>query len=129
VLRPARLLCALHPTGGRSPLLSKDAGDPAGRAADLRDVLRRGRVVPALFEGGKADVDIVAERMRDAAGTMAALHALDPDALGLAGEPVVAPAMRSTGGAGGPKDEALIRIPRERRLAVLRASRDWFEAL
>jgi aminoglycoside phosphotransferase (APT) family kinase protein len=77
----------------------------------------------------EADVDIVAERMRNAARTMAALHALDPDALGLAGG-----AGRRTGDEVDrwrrlPEDETLIRIPRERRLAVLRASRDWFGAL
>jgi aminoglycoside phosphotransferase (APT) family kinase protein len=77
----------------------------------------------------EADVDIVAERMRNAARTMAALHALDPDALGLAGG-----AGRRTGDEVDrwrrlPEDETLIRIPRERRLAVLRASRDWFGAM
>ena len=92
VLRQACLLRALHPTGVPVPeVLWEDAGDPPDVPPLFVTSFVDGASFEPLFEDGDANVDIVAERTRDAARTMAALHALDADALGLVGEPVVGP--------------------------------------
>jgi aminoglycoside phosphotransferase (APT) family kinase protein len=66
----------------------RSPGRTSGRAERSRpDVAERSRP-----ENEDDSATVVAARMRNAARTMAALHALDPDGLGLADEPLVGPA-------------------------------------
>jgi aminoglycoside phosphotransferase (APT) family kinase protein len=94
VLRQARLLRALGHTAVPVPdVLWEDAGDPPAVPPLFVMSFIEGVALEPLFDqGGVDDEAVVAERMCNAARTMAALHALDPDELGLAGEPVVGPA-------------------------------------
>jgi aminoglycoside phosphotransferase (APT) family kinase protein len=94
VLRQALLLRALSPTSVPVPeVLWEDAGDPPDVPPLFVMSFVEGASLEPLFdlEGGEEEV-LIAERMRNATRVMAAFHALDPDALGLAGEPFVGPA-------------------------------------
>jgi aminoglycoside phosphotransferase (APT) family kinase protein len=94
VLRQARLLSALHQTAVPVPeVLWEDAGDPPGVPPLFVMSFVEGASLEPLFDldGDEAEA-VVAARMRNAARTMAALHVLEPDVLGLAGEPFVGPA-------------------------------------
>jgi aminoglycoside phosphotransferase (APT) family kinase protein len=94
VLRQARLLQALAATAVPVPeVLWEDAGDPPDVPPLFVMSFVDGTSLEPLFDrDGDEDEVLVAERMRHAARTMAALHALDPEELGLAGEPRVGPA-------------------------------------
>jgi aminoglycoside phosphotransferase (APT) family kinase protein len=95
VLRQARLLRALHGSAVPVPeVLWEDAGDPPDVPPLFVMSFVEGASLEPLFDvdvddDGADEEAVVAERMRDAARTLAALHALDPDAIGLAAEPVV----------------------------------------
>jgi aminoglycoside phosphotransferase (APT) family kinase protein len=93
VLRQARLLRALAGTAVPVPeVLWVDAGDPPAVPPLFVMSFVAGTSLEPLFDHeGVEDRATVAERMRNAARTMAALHALNPGALGLADEPVVGP--------------------------------------
>jgi aminoglycoside phosphotransferase (APT) family kinase protein len=93
VLRQARLLRALAPTAVPVPeVLWEDPGDPPEVPPLFVMSFVEGTSLEPLFDlGGDDEEAVVAERMSNAARTLAALHALSPDALGLAGEPHVGP--------------------------------------
>jgi aminoglycoside phosphotransferase (APT) family kinase protein len=94
VLRQARLLRALHQTAVPVPeVLWQDVGDPPDVPPLFVMSFAEGASLEPLFDlDGDEEETLIAERMRNAARTMAALHALDPDELGLTGEPLVGPA-------------------------------------
>ncbi len=94
VLRQARMLRALQLTAVPVPeVLWEDAGDPPDVPPLFVMSFVEGTSLEPLFDvDGDEDATLVAARMRNAARTMAALHALDPDELGLTGEPFVGPA-------------------------------------
>jgi aminoglycoside phosphotransferase (APT) family kinase protein len=94
VLRQARLLRALQPTEVPVPeVLWEDGGDPPVVPPLFVMTFLDGVSFEPLFDtGGTEDESVVAERERNAARTMAALHAVEPDGVGLAGEPRVGPA-------------------------------------
>jgi aminoglycoside phosphotransferase (APT) family kinase protein len=88
VLRQARLVRLLYPTDVPVPeVMWEDSGDPP--AVPPLFVMRfvEGCAIEPLFDrdGDQAEAD-VAESMRNAARTLAALHRLDPDQLGLQAE-------------------------------------------
>jgi aminoglycoside phosphotransferase (APT) family kinase protein len=91
VLRQARLLRALHPTAVPVPeVLSQDAGAPPKVPPLFVMAFVEGSSLEPLFDrDGTEEEALVAERMHSAARTMASLHALEPDAIGLQAEPVV----------------------------------------
>jgi len=91
VLRHARVLRALHPTAVPVPeVLWEDAGDPPDVPPLFVMSFVEGASLEPLFDrDGDDEETLVAERMRNATRTMAALHALEPDVLGLTGEPLV----------------------------------------
>ena len=97
VLRQARILRALAGTAVPVPeVLGEDPGDPPEVPPLFVMSFVPGESFEPLFddhgdEDSQDDVATVAERMRGAARAMAALHALDPRALGLGDEPVVGP--------------------------------------
>ena len=93
VLRQARLLRALHHTEVPVPeVLWEDAGDPPGVPPLFVMSFVEGTSLEPLFDlDGDENETLVAERMRNAARTMAGLHALEPDGLGLSDEPLVGP--------------------------------------
>jgi aminoglycoside phosphotransferase (APT) family kinase protein len=93
VLRQACLLRALHGTGVPVPeVVWEDAGDPPDvPPLFVMDFVEGTSLEPLFDRGGDDDEAVVVERMRNAAMTLAALHALDPSALGLAAEPLVGP--------------------------------------
>jgi aminoglycoside phosphotransferase (APT) family kinase protein len=94
VLRQARLLRAIAGSGVPVPeVLWEHAGEPPNVPPLFVMSLVPGTSFEPLFDpddGG--DVTTVAERMRNAAGVMTALHTVDPQAAGLGVEPVVGPA-------------------------------------
>jgi aminoglycoside phosphotransferase (APT) family kinase protein len=94
VLRQARILRALSATEVPVPeVLWEDLGDPPEVPPLFVMSFVEGTSLEPLFDlDGDDDETLVAERMRDAARTMAALHALDPEVLGLGEEPRVRPA-------------------------------------
>jgi aminoglycoside phosphotransferase (APT) family kinase protein len=94
VLRQARLLRALAHSAVPVPeVLWEDEGDPPAVPPLFVMSFVDGASLEPLFDReGHDDVAVVAERMRAAARTLAALHALDPAALGLDDEPLVGPA-------------------------------------
>ena len=98
VLRQARVLRALGGTGVPVPeVLWEDGGNPPGVPPLFVMSFVAGTSLEPLFDldldgGDDDDVATVAERMRSAARAMAALHAVDPNAIGLGREPVVGPA-------------------------------------
>lgn len=86
VLRQARILRALGPTDVPVPeVLVEDAGSPPLFVMTLV----AGESFEPLFDGGTGFDDTVAQRYRNAARTLAALHALSPVDLGAGEEPVV----------------------------------------
>lgn len=91
VLRQARLLWALDATAVPVPtVLFEDPGAPPDVPPLFVMEFVDGTSLEPLFDrDGDEHEAVVADRMRNAAAAMAALHALAPDALGLAGEPVV----------------------------------------
>jgi len=93
VLRQARLMRALRGSGVPVPEVRwEDAGDPPDVPPLFVMSFVPGTSLEPLFDrDGDDDAPVVAARMRDAAATMAAMHALGPDAIGLAAEPVVSP--------------------------------------
>ena len=80
VLRQARLIRALHDTAVPVPdVLWEDAGDPPDEPPLFVMSFVEGASLEPLFDRHGDDPEaVVAERMRDAARTLAALHALDP---------------------------------------------------
>jgi aminoglycoside phosphotransferase (APT) family kinase protein len=93
VLRQARLLRALHATAVPVPeVLWEDAGDPPDVPPLFVMTFVEGTSLEPLFDpAGDDDPPVVADRMRDAARVLGALHALPPEELGLGGEPTVGP--------------------------------------
>jgi aminoglycoside phosphotransferase (APT) family kinase protein len=94
VLRQARLLRTLAGTPVPVPeVLWEDAGAPPEVPPLFVMARVAGTSFEPLFDQEAVDqIATVAERMRGAARAMAALHALEPVAVGLATEPVVGPA-------------------------------------
>lgn len=93
VLRQARVLRALHGTAVPVPeVVWEHAGDPPDVPPLFVMSFVDGASLEPLFDlDGHDSEPVVAERMRNAALTLATLHALDPTAIGLADEPVVGP--------------------------------------
>jgi aminoglycoside phosphotransferase (APT) family kinase protein len=91
VLRQARLLRALHPTEVPVPeVLWEDAGDPPEVPPLFVMSFVAGVSFEPLFDAaGDEAEELVADRERNAARALATLHALQPDRLGLGGDPVV----------------------------------------
>jgi aminoglycoside phosphotransferase (APT) family kinase protein len=94
VLRQSRLLRALGPTPVPVPeVLWEDDGDPPEVPPLFVMSYVGGVSFEPLFDiddgASDAGVAVVARRMANAARVLAALHALEPDTLGLAGEPWV----------------------------------------
>jgi aminoglycoside phosphotransferase (APT) family kinase protein len=94
VLRHARLLRALRSTTVPVPeVLWEDAGDPPDVPPLFVMSFVEGVSLEPLFDlDGDEEETVIAARMRGAARTMAALHALEPDEVGFSGEPIVGPA-------------------------------------
>jgi len=92
VLRQARLIQALARTAVPVPeVLWEDAGSPPEVPPLFVMSFLEGTSLEPLFdldESG-AEGDVVAERMRNAARTMAGLHSIDPETLRLGDEPRV----------------------------------------
>jgi aminoglycoside phosphotransferase (APT) family kinase protein len=90
VLRQARLLRALRGSSVPVPdVLWEDAGEPPDVPPLFVMSYVDGVSLEPLFDrDGDEPEDVVADRMRNAARAMAALHALDPATLGVADEPV-----------------------------------------
>jgi aminoglycoside phosphotransferase (APT) family kinase protein len=93
VLRQARVLRALRGTDVPVPdVVWEDAGDPPDvPPLFVMDFVEGTSLEPLFDRDGDEREDVVNARMRNAATTLAALHALDPSALGIADEPVVGP--------------------------------------
>jgi aminoglycoside phosphotransferase (APT) family kinase protein len=93
VLRQARIIRALGPTPVPVPkILFEDQGDPPDVPPLFVMSFLDGVSCEPLFDdadGGHED--IVAERFRNAAVTLAQLHSLHPDPIGLAVEPATGP--------------------------------------
>jgi aminoglycoside phosphotransferase (APT) family kinase protein len=91
VLRQSRLLRALSGTPVPVPeVIWEDVGDPPEVPPLFVMSFVEGSSFEPLFDAdGGGDVATVADRMRTAARTMAALHALDPPTIGLRDEPIV----------------------------------------
>jgi aminoglycoside phosphotransferase (APT) family kinase protein len=94
VLRQARIIRALSASTVPVPeVVLDDAGEPPDIPPLFVMSFAEGTSVEPLFDDDDAGpVAVVAERFRKAATTLAALHRLSPTDLGLADEPVVAPA-------------------------------------
>ncbi len=94
VLRQARIVRALAGTAVPVPeIIFDDGGEPPDIPPLFVMSFTDGTSVEPLFDTDEAGpATDVAERFRHAARSMAALHRLSPAALGLADEPVVAPA-------------------------------------
>lgn len=90
VLRQARVMHALRVAGVSVPeVLIEDAGAPPDVPPLFVMDLVPGTSSEPLFDREPGDAaPVVADRMRDAARVMAALHSHDPSALGLGDEPV-----------------------------------------
>ncbi len=91
VLRQARLIRALAPTAVPVPdVLWEDAGSPPDVPPLFVMSFLEGTSLEPLFDlGESAPGAVVAERMRNAARTMADLHSIDPQSLSLGDEPHV----------------------------------------
>ncbi len=92
VLRQARLIRALSGTAVPVPdVLWEDAGSPPDVPPLFVMSFLEGTSLEPLFDVDKSDAvsGVVAERMRNAARTMAALHSIDPESLPLGDEPHV----------------------------------------
>ena len=97
VLRQARMVRALGPTRVPVPeVLWEDPGEPPEVPPLFVMSFADGESFEPLFDSDvetpSVDEAVVAERMRNAARTLADLHALAPDTLGVSGEPLVGPA-------------------------------------
>lgn len=94
VLRQARIIRTLRPTAVPVPeILFDDPGEPPQVPPLFVMSFSDGISVEPLFDAADAGLEAaVAERFRQAARALAALHRLSPVELGLADEPVVAPA-------------------------------------
>jgi aminoglycoside phosphotransferase (APT) family kinase protein len=91
VLRQARILKALAGTGVPVPeVLCEDPGHPPHTPPLFVMAHVDGDCVEPLFDGCPPTPDVV-ERYRSACRTMAALHRVSPDEIGLGAEPVVDP--------------------------------------
>jgi aminoglycoside phosphotransferase (APT) family kinase protein len=91
VLRQARILKALAGRGVPVPeVLWEDSGDPPHTPPLFVMAQVDGECVEPLFDGYPPKPDVV-ERYRSACRTMAALHSVSPDGIGLGAEPVVDP--------------------------------------
>ena len=93
VLRQARIIKALGPTPVPVPvLLFEDPGDPPHVPPLFVMSFLDGIGGEPLFDDGDAGPeDVVGERFRDAAATLARLHSLDPGGIGLSDETVSGP--------------------------------------
>ncbi|MET0700412.1 MAG: phosphotransferase family protein [Mycobacterium sp.] len=92
VLRQARIIRALGPTAVPVPDVRwEDVGDPPDVPPLFVMSFLDGASVEPLFDADTADEHpaVVAERLRDAARVLAALHCVDPAAAGLGSEPVI----------------------------------------
>ncbi len=96
VLRQARVIRALEPSTVPVPeVLWEDAGDPPEIPPLFVMSFVEGSSLEPLFEVGGTDHPdprLVAERLRNAARTLAALHSFVPPPVCVAGEPVTGPA-------------------------------------
>jgi aminoglycoside phosphotransferase (APT) family kinase protein len=94
VLRQARIVRVLSATAVPVPeIIVDDAGEPPNVPPLFVMSFAEGTSVEPLFDADDGGPEhVVAERFRQAARTLAALHTLSPAGLGLADEPVVAPA-------------------------------------
>ncbi len=94
VLRQARLIRALESTSVPVPkVLWEDPGEPPEVPPLFVMSFLEGSSLEPLFdlEDSGPEETMVAERLRNAARTMAQLHRMEPASLGLADEPVVGP--------------------------------------
>jgi aminoglycoside phosphotransferase (APT) family kinase protein len=91
VLRQARLMRALEGSGVAVPaVLHEDAGSPPDVPPLFVMSFLEGTSLEPLFDlDGDEPDKVVAERMRNAARSLGALHRLDPGAIGLGDEPLV----------------------------------------
>jgi aminoglycoside phosphotransferase (APT) family kinase protein len=91
VLRQARLLRALQRSAVPVPeVIWENAGDPPDVPPLFVMSFVDGDSLEPLFDlDGDVPEAVVAARMRNAAATLGALHAIDPRAIGLADEPTV----------------------------------------
>jgi aminoglycoside phosphotransferase (APT) family kinase protein len=91
VLRQARLLRSLESAGVSVPtVLFEDRGAPPELPPLFVMSFVEGDSLEPLFDlEGHGSVEVMAERLRHAAETMAALHGVTPEAVGLGAEPVV----------------------------------------
>jgi aminoglycoside phosphotransferase (APT) family kinase protein len=94
VLRQARLIRALGATAVPVPeILHEDIGEPPAVPPLFVMSWVEGDSFEPLFDAGarEVDADVVSERLRDGARTMACLHRVDLHSLGLASEPTSGP--------------------------------------
>jgi len=91
VLRQARLLGALQSAGVLVPaVLFDDRGNPPDVPPLFVMAFVEGDSLEPLFDlEGHGSVDVMAERLRNAARAMAALHRVSPEVVGLRSEPVL----------------------------------------
>jgi len=91
VLRQARLLKSLESAGVSVPaVLFEDRGAPPELPPLFVMTFVEGDSLEPLFDlEGHGSVEVMAERLRHAAETMAALHGVSPETVGLGAEPVV----------------------------------------
>jgi aminoglycoside phosphotransferase (APT) family kinase protein len=98
VLRQARVLRALRRTAAVPvpEVLHQDAGAPPEVPPLFVMSFILGASYEPLFDLGEppagTEIGVMAERLRDAARTLAALHGVEPVSVGLADEPVIGPA-------------------------------------
>ena len=89
---PACCGLCIQPAVPVPEVLWEDAGDPPDVPPLFVMSFVEGTSLEPLFDlDGDVDDPVVGERMRTAARTMAALHELEPEQLGLTGEPLVGP--------------------------------------
>lgn len=92
VLRQARIIRALGPTTVPVPdIVWEDRGEPPEIPPLFVMSFLEGTAMEPLFDAGAGGPDdtVIAERLRNAARAMAALHSLDVSGIGLDDEPVV----------------------------------------
>jgi aminoglycoside phosphotransferase (APT) family kinase protein len=93
VLRQARVLRVLHDTPVPVPeVLAEDPGEPPDvPPLFVMSFIDGGSLEPLFDLDGEEDKTVVSARIGNAARTLAALHAVDPRAVGLGGEQRVGP--------------------------------------
>jgi aminoglycoside phosphotransferase (APT) family kinase protein len=93
VLRQARIIKALGPTSVPVPeILYEDPGDPPDAPPLFMMSFLDGISYEPLFDDSDCGAeDVVGERFRNAAVTLAQLHSLDPGVIGLAAKPGTGP--------------------------------------